>query len=297
MSEHGDDRDEQVVGDELRRLFHSDRLPSGGGPDPEVIVAGARRRRRRRAALSASAGVFVVVGAISAGVALTGLGGPEGGRGDTIAADRSDTSAAPRPTGTAPPASSSPGDAESAPGLPEPPVDGEPSVPPSTVTSPPPMTSDSGTPAAPSSSGESIVTQPLDAPGSAVLTHIGKYPLRLGMGYAAAVETGAMDEGTGPPEQGSCKSYAVSDPAISRVAIRGGQGIVRFQADTARTPDGIRVGSSMEELRAAYPDLEQAGENSYVKQNPDSSSRYVFGIANGSVSTLRLTVPSPAATC
>ncbi|OLT39028.1 hypothetical protein BJF85_07330 [Saccharomonospora sp. CUA-673] len=303
--------EDSVVGDELRRLFHGHEFGAATSAvpvlDTATIVAGARRRRRRRTAVTAAAGAVAVVGVLSAGVALSGVSGMEGGRGDreVIAADRSDTPTGPGPTGSGPAdPTSAPSDGADAPSdADSPSPDGDdptdvdaPDAPGSRPTAP--STPTSGDSPAPSSPDESFETEPFDLPGPAALGPVGKSPLSLGMTYAEAVETGTVDEGSGPPAAGQCSTFAVSDPAISRVAIRGGHGIVRFQAASAQTPEGIAVGSPRESLHQVYgSSLESSGENTRIKRNPDSSSRYVFTLDGDRVGAWRLTVLDTAAAC
>ncbi|GAA1213394.1 hypothetical protein [Prauserella alba] len=291
MTDTGDDRDDPEVREGLQRLFGSPQLGTGRAPDPGAIVAGAGRRRRRRATAGAGAGVFVMIGAVAGGLALAGAGG-EPDPGDVAVADgsggivhssdvpssdheghRSNRIPAPHATTTAP--VSRPSSPVSAPATP---TSMRPGVPPA---DPPSRTStDAGEPEPPPTLGQS-----------------GKEPLHLLMTYDEAVSTGALDPGAGPPDQGECRSYEVADRSISRVAIRGGHGIVRFQSGAAETPEGIAIGASLAELNRAYPDLERTGDGQRVRNNPEADSRYVFGIEADEVVTLRLTVPDPDVSC
>jgi hypothetical protein len=62
--------------DELRRLFHDQRLDIPVRPGADVaVVTGARRVRRRRIALASAGSTFAVAALVAGGIALSGLGG------------------------------------------------------------------------------------------------------------------------------------------------------------------------------------------------------------------------------
>jgi hypothetical protein len=62
--------------DELRRLFHDQRLDIPVRPGADVaVVTGARRVRRRRLALASAGSTFAVAALVAGGIALSGLGG------------------------------------------------------------------------------------------------------------------------------------------------------------------------------------------------------------------------------
>ncbi|MBB3662559.1 hypothetical protein FB384_001463 [Prauserella sediminis] len=291
MTGTGDDRDDPEVREGLRRLFGSAELGAGRAPDPGAIVAGAGRRRRRRATFSAGAGVFVMVGAVAGGLALAGAGG-EPRPGDVAVADRSSgivhSSGAPASDDEGPRSEQMTSEAPTVTreSRPSSPVSAPPAIPTSTRPGPSPADPPPGT------STEAGEPQPPPTLGQS-----GKEPLHLLMTYDEAVSTGAMDPGEGPPAQGECRSYEVADPAISRVAVRGGHGIVRFQADAAQTPERIVVGSSWEQLNRAYPELQRSDDGRWARENPEADSRYVFGVEADEVVTLRLTVPNPDVSC
>lgn len=93
--------------DELRRLFHDDRLDiqvkSGA---EQAVVTGARRVRRRRVALTSVAGAFAVAAVVAGGILLSGITAPR----SLPPAD----SVGPTSTATSPPPPSSSGTAAAA---------------------------------------------------------------------------------------------------------------------------------------------------------------------------------------
>lgn len=283
------DRGDAEVGERLRRLFDDAALGVVAVPDPDAVVAGARRRRRRRATAGACAGVVVTLGAVAGGLVLSGAGGAPG-PGDIAAADssgpitRSTDVSVPRDTSRA-------ADEAPPPGL-------------TTVESPPgaaptsmPRTAPPNRSAPPSMRPSSATSIVADLPEGPPLGASGQEPLTLLMSYDEAVATGAMDPGDGPPAQGRCRTYEVSGPGVLRVAIRGGHGIVRFQAADAPTPERVGVGSPVADLNRAYPESEPRGERHRVQPNPDADSQYLFGVDGDRVTTLRLTVPDPEVSC
>lgn len=284
------ERGDAEVGERLRRLFDDAALGAVRAPDPDAVVAGARRRRRRRATAGACAGVVVTLGAVAGGLVLSGAGGRPGPD-DIAAADSSSPIA--RSTGASVPRDpSSPADEVPPPGLTT--VESPPGTAPTSLPrTAPPNRSTFPSSMRPSSAGST----PAERPEGTPLGVSGQEPLTLLMTYDEAVATGAMDPGGGPPAQGRCRSYETSASGISRVAIRGGHGIVRFQAADAPTPEGIGVGSPVSELNRTYPESEPWGEKQRVRSNPDADSRYVFGVGGDRVTTLRLTVPDPEVSC
>lgn len=284
------ERGDAEVGDRLRRLFDDTALGAVRAPDPDAVVAGARRRRRRRATAGACAGVVVTLGVVAGGLVLSGAGGRPGPD-DITAADSSGPIA--RSTDVSVPRDPSrPVDEVPPPGLTT--VESPPGTAPTSLPrTAPPNRSALPPSMRPSSAGSTVAERPERLP----LGVSGQEPLTLLMTYDEAVATGAMDPGDGPPAQGRCRAYDVSGPGISQVAIRGGHGIVRFQAGDSPTPEGIGVGSPVSELNRAYPESERRGEQQRVRSNPDADSEYVFGVGGDRVTTLRLTVPDPEVSC
>lgn len=283
------DRDTSEIDERLRQLFAGPELGAVRAPDPDAVVAGARRRSRRRAAISAGAGVFVMLGAVTAGLAVSGFGDAQGpgdvtaGGADSVLRS-TDVPASGAENGSdheRPP----PGDTTVQSASATPPV----SVPPSVA--PPPSTP-------PSTVGSPVTGMAADGPaGRSRLGVAGTESLRLSMTYDEAVATGAMDGGDGPPAENGCRAYEVAGPGISRVEVRGGHGIVGFQAATALTPEGIGVDSPVTELDRAYPDTERRGDGHRVWRNSGEDSQYVFGVDAGRVATFRLTVADADITC
>lgn len=268
------DWDDDTVGDELRKLFGDDRLDVRPAPGADrAIVSGARRRRRRRAAAGAGAGTLAVLGLIGGGLALSGVGQGGAPRDANVAA----APTSPEATGTVSMPSSPTGAGSEAP----------PSSSPAWTTSlserqdPPPTSSPATSVPEDVESGRVLAAAPVLGPD-------GYLSLRLGMSYRDATATGLLDPGSGPPAQEGCASYRLAEGAatISEITISGGDGIVRFRAADAQTPEGIRSGSSLDQLRSAYSDL--SGESNGYVASASESARYVFTVAQDTVSQVQL---------
>ncbi|MFD4251832.1 hypothetical protein [Amycolatopsis thermoflava] len=245
------------LGDELRRLFDDDRLAIRPAPGAEsAIVRGARRRRRRRTAVAASGGVLTAALLITAGLVAT--------RQDPgVHQAAQPTTAAPTTT------SEAPGPVVVPPSFPELPT--QPSAPSSTTTvlpAPPPAGTSTRSP----SSSSRTTVRP--EPAAVVLGPTGYGPLRLGMSFDEAKATGLLaDAGTAPAE---CTTYRLTEGTanVASVAISPTGGVVVFTATGARTPEKVGAGSTVAELRTAYPDL-TAGAGNYSAA-AGSGANYTF---------------------
>ncbi|MFF5989734.1 hypothetical protein [Prauserella flavalba] len=267
--------DDDALGDELRRLFDDDRLdvrPAAGAGD--AIVAGARRRRRRRTVMAAGGGTLAVLALVGGGLALTTLRGGEDHRHPPVAAMPQTTTTS--PVASAPSASSPSAERSE-------PTPGSPQTPPSVEQQPP-----QSQPVRPSTSTESTSASVLaDRP---VLGTDGYRQLALGMSYQEAAATGLLGpvETTTPPADNACATYAVTDGAnaIEDVTISSANGIVRFRAADAATPEGIGAGSSLDQLRSAYSDL--TTEPSGYSTSAGAGARYSFVVSTETVTELQL---------
>lgn len=216
--------------DELRRLFDDDRLDVAVRPDADrVIVAGAKRIRRRRF-VAATAGVVAAAVLLGSGVALAGDGMPS-----SLPPARPPTT---HPTTTEPP----------------------PTTTMRTTTTPPPPASPPGTERVATRTGESTheqttTGQPPTTPEPVVVTDAvfgptGYGPLVLGMSLDAAVATGALGEALW--DNGICTRYPINGGG--QVLVSHAYGTTAISAGpSARTPEGIAFGSTVADVRAAYP--------------------------------------------
>lgn len=250
---------------ELRRLFGDERLDVRPSEDaPTRIVAGARRVRRRRAALTASGGALTIVALVSAGLVLGQLRSTQTDTAapvlqPTLSATLSSVPDSPIPLNPAP-GSSSPGE-----------ISG------STAQTSAPQTSTRQSP--PSSAPPSSSTRSQRAPlmSGSVLGPTGYSKLVLGMSFADAKKTGLLaDAGTAST---GCADYTLAEGAagIHDVTISDARGIVSFEASGARTPQRIGVGSTRDELEAAYPGASRTGDE-YSAPAGSGDGSYLFQV-------------------
>lgn len=257
--------------DELRRLFSDDRLDVHVTPDAtDAVVRGADRRRRRRTAVT---GAFAVVALIGAGVALTQL------------RPTSDDTAGPLlPTSTSSSSVTPPPSA---------------STYTSTVTvtvDPPPTGSGNtnqpgGNP--PRSSSKPSSSAPPPTPESAPGV-FGK--LALGMSHDAAVETGELGN-PGAHTNPDCRIYGLKPGnGFTDVIISLQKGVLQIKLPTAaKTSKNIGAGSTVAEVKAAYPTATQKGSELVVPMTATPRWNYIFENDGTNVTAvyMRLAVEDP----
>ncbi|WAL65476.1 hypothetical protein ORV05_32075 [Amycolatopsis cynarae] len=236
---HGDDLE-----GELRRLFSDERLdlrPRGNAA--AAVVAGARRVRRRRALTTATSGVLAAILLVGA---VLYFGAPSGGGQQQVAAPPPEQSAG-EPAYTYPPPPVPIGAPARGP-LDEDTTGGPEQVPPASPVTRPATSAPDMTTTAPRMSGV-----PLSA--ITVLGPDGYGALRLGMSFDQAKATGQLTAADAP--SATCTRYTLREgaAAVGSVLISPKAGIVGFDATGARTPESVHVGSTVEQLAAAYPDL------------------------------------------
>jgi len=82
--------------------------------------------------------------------------------------------------------------------------------------------------------------------------------LKLGMSYADALSTGQLE---GKPQAG----WAVKDHPDAEVCLTKAGGLMAIFGDaTMATPERIHLGSTLAEVKAAYPNLKRAVDFEYV---------------------------------
>lgn len=263
---------------ELRRLFSDGRLdvPPRDGAETEIL-AGARRVRRRRTTLAAAGGALTVALLVGAGILVTDLRSGN----EQVAAPpsrpelslSSTTSAQPTAEVVPPPGTS--------PDTGTPPAG---SPPPTTTTSTAPRSSRSLTPSTTSSPRAESVPQ---ATGP-VLGPDGYGELQLGMSFEDAKATGLLT-GTDTAPNG-CGDYQLAEgsSALSGVRISASSGIVSFRATGARTPEKIKIGSTKDQLEAAYPGLTKTGSGYTAATG--AGGTYVFTVDDSHNTVASLTL-------
>ncbi|WP_112275984.1 hypothetical protein [Lentzea terrae] len=251
--------------DELRRLFSDDRLDVHVAPDAaDAVVRGAHRRRRRRSAMTAT---FALVALVGAGIGLTQLRSPS----DDPVGDLLPTS---MPTSSsAPPSSSISSGAQT-----------------TTVTAPPTAPNATGSnPGAGGTTGKSTPKPTTTTPPPALPSESSKVgKLVLGMSEANALATGSLVEpGT---SAGSCTTYATTlVPDSDAAVISPANGIVRLTLPGyAKTQRGISAGSSVADVKTAYPSATQSGSTLLVQMAGTPKWTYVFETDGAAVTVVRM---------
>ncbi|MCP2244726.1 hypothetical protein [Lentzea aerocolonigenes] len=251
--------------DELRRLFSDDRLDVHSTPDAtEAVVRGAERRRRRRSATTTAFALVVLVGA---GAALTQLPRSDDTAGDLLPTSTSSASATTTTTAV------------------------------STFTSTAIVTVD---PPPNSNSSSSVKTETGQPTNKTTIPAIPAPPqpqaqpgqfgsLKLGMSEADALATGSLIEPSSAADpENRCKAYATkSVPDANAVIISPVRGIVRITVPGyAKTPKGITVGSTVDQVKAAYPNATQSGSTLFAKMAATPAWSYVFETDGSSVTAV-----------
>ena len=246
--------------DDLKHLFADDRLdiPVRAGAT-ESVVLGARRRRHRRVAGVTAAGALAAVLAVG-GVAIAGG-----------AADSAPIGPAERGT-TAP------------------------TITRVTTTTTIPTTSTATTTRPTTTLGGEVkgtATPPATASGPVVGPH-GFGALKLGMGYEEAVATGVIVPDVPPRADRGCEGYDLvgypnGENQISVYAMHDRGIAAIFLQPGMRTPEGIGIGSPVEDFYDAYdhPDRGEWQAVVEVPGNPDAIYHMVVS-PDGEVGSLVL---------
>lgn len=244
---------------ELHILFADERFDIQPMPGAaQHIIADARRRRSRRK-LWTTTGATLGVGALLAGLTVSGLLSPRNQPEEQQAASGDVTAEPPSTVAT-------------------------PEVTPSTTDDP------SGTSARGSAlEVPSVSPYPDELPGpELVLGPHGYLSLELGMSWEDASQTGLLpDDRRAPPERGECARYPLADnpETIEDVVISGTDGVVGFRAGTAQNDQGVIAGAPLDYLYEVYPDLTREGDRYSA---PTHAGRYVFTIEDNLVTEVWL---------
>jgi hypothetical protein len=257
---------EEELEQRLRELFADERLdlppPSGAAP---VIVAGARRRRRRRHAVQAVTGVAAAAVVVAGGLAMLRLHTE-----DSTAVMSADGGT----LGVAPPENLTPGR------TPQP----SPSTPGPTGTQSMAGSVPPGAPASKPSRPPSVV-QPSRLPDVAtgpLLAADGFGKLKLGMSQADAAQVVTLTETTATPACTIYQAQGAGVPAPATVVISKAVGVVTVSPDgPAHTAEGVGVGSTKEQVLAAYPTAKE--DPNGVVAPASESATYSFRLGESGV--------------
>lgn len=250
---------------ELRRLFEDDRLDVRPGAHASTrILAGARRIRRRRAVLTATGGTLTAVVLVGAGLVLGQVRSPQTDTAAPVLVPRTSETGSPASLTSIPlaPPPGSPSSGEAA----------DSANPPVPTTSTQRVSAESSAP-----TSKPVRSQSVPLVLGPVLGPNGYGKLVLGMSFSAAKQTGLLAGANTPPT--GCADYALTEGAagVRTVTISDTGGIVSFEASGAHTPERIHVGSTTDDLQAAYPALNKSGGGSYTAA-AGAGGTYVFGV-------------------
>ncbi len=258
---------DEDVQQKLRDLFSDERLGVRSTLNPEAIVAGARRRRRRRHLMQTTTGVAAAVVMVGSGLTVFSI--HDGDNGAIISADQLSMGASA--------SSGMPG-----PGVP--PSAAPPSGPPSSQAQDVPTSTAGGGPVKPPKT--TPATKP-PSPGKVttgpVLTASGFGRLQLGMSEVeaeAAVGPLRAKEVRGDCTYGYAEGPGV--PAPTAVSLTEAQGVTVINpANTVHTPEGVGVGSTEDDILAAYPGSSK--ESGYYTSPAGGVSEYRIFVSNDGV--------------
>lgn len=268
---------DNALAEDLRRLFADERLDVPAAPGAQrLVVAGARRVRRRRDFTVIAAGGCVVIALLAVGVVFA----------EPLGHNPDDEVIA-LPTTTSQQPADRPSAGRTAVGTPSISItdalDHGPAARPTPTELPELPGQLPGRPAAdePTSGGETPAEPPVIYPAGPRLGPDGYEDLTLGMSFADAQATGRLAEGSEPPT--GCATYRLAEGAnwIDSLIISETYGLVRLTASGARTPQDQGNGSTIEELKAAYPDGWE-NKSSYTAPT-GSGGRYEFALGEDAV--------------
>jgi hypothetical protein len=130
-------------------------------------------------------------------------------------------------------------------------------------------------------------------PAAAVLGPDSYGDLKLHMPYAAAKRLGFIREGNVPSGSG-CTGYDlyVGGKVAGAVAVSPDRGVEAIAPDQATTPQGITLGSTAKQVKAAYPDFDlevlQNSGHTYARVTGNAEAMYRINVTNGVVDKIAL---------
>ncbi|MFB9907919.1 hypothetical protein [Allokutzneria oryzae] len=117
-------------------------------------------------------------------------------------------------------------------------------------------------------------------------------PLKVGMSLSDAIATGKVGDPVGGHDL--CRGYkwAYSSGPVLIISKKYGVYSIPGTAPGARTPEGIGVGATPEQVKLAYPNAREGKQNGTdiltVTTPGNPANRYLFGVRDGKVSGFAL---------
>ena len=121
-------------------------------------------------------------------------------------------------------------------------------------------------------------------------------PISVGMSVAAAKATGKVGAPVGGTEV--CRGYewAYSPGPVLIMSTRYGVYSVPGLATDAQTPEGVRIGSTADQVRAAYPHAVAGHRNTvdtFTVPTRNPANQYLFGVRDGKVVGMAVQAADP----
>jgi hypothetical protein len=126
-------------------------------------------------------------------------------------------------------------------------------------------------PATPPTSATTVTTSPTTSvTATGILGPKGYGSLKLGMSYADAIATGQLEK-----SKASVFGWTVKGHPDAPVCLKKTGGLMAIFGDSSMaTPEGIGLGSTLKQVKGAYPNLKQKLDYFYAPTS--ATTRYIF---------------------